>query len=922
MTRIVVAAKQDKTLLQDTQSKDVILSQPSIVQVGVTKDDVQSIVKDGNNIIINLKNGEKIVLENFFNPSAETTNSLAFPEKDGSFAVANFDAQGKFTNYSGLTELDGLLYKNATSNAVNQLDAYDSHTSSDFSFENLLSMNTVKAGLGILSAVGLGLWLLDDNGSTSTPANPDIVAPVTPTAVLNADAVSITGTGEAGSTIYVVDANEKVLASTTVDSSGNYSVKLSTALTDGNKVYLNAKDSAGNASKYVAVTGTKDTIAPDEPQAQLSDDGKVVSGKAEANSTINVYDPAGNLVGTAKANANGVFSVQVSPALTGGSVGTVVAVDSTGNKSTAHSIIAGKDTVAPNAPMIEVNKDGSSVKGTAEANAKVEIQDSTGKVIGTGTVDANGKFTVSISPVLASTDTAKIIIEDAAGNKSTPLDIKLGSDTLAPDKAVATLNTDGNLVTGTAEANAKVAVYDSSNNLLGTATVDANGQYSVTLSTSITDSKIGNVYVTDATGNKSDVTNVTGTKDTIAPSKAVVSDVVDAIGAETGSVKTGGATDDSKPTLSGTGEANATLTIYDNAKAIGVVTVPASGKWVYTPDVDLGLGSHSITLIQTDQAGNTSLVSDPYTFTVVEPVATASSVEVASTALSADVVPETVVATSASIPEITATTENLAVPNTASATAIGVNASSLKLATTSLVTNVDNSSDIHQDPIVSTSSVTSPEVVSTSDVTSKSVIQTASVADALALPENSVSPTSINTTVIPTAIDASSVVTDQATSVALPSAITTPEIAVTSASISNEPVTDTTVVTHAVDPTAELISSFANPISSFSLGSILEQSDLNGIDYSAPLGTATNVPSIADLLSDHQLNTASTVDSTINQAIHESAPDTVHTLAQSTEITAQPTTVVTPDADVLTHLISVGQRDDLFDLLNSNHSII
>ncbi len=854
MTRIVVAAKQDKTLLQDTQSKDVILSQPSIVQVGVTKDDVQSIVKDGNNIIINLKNGEQIVLENFFNPSAETTNSLAFPEKDGSFAVANFDVQGKFTNYSGLTELDSLLYKNATSNAINQLDAYDSHTSSDFSFENLLSMNTVKAGLGILSAVGLGLWLLDDNGSTSTPANPDIVAPVTPTAVLNADAVSITGTGEAGSTIYVVDANEKVLASTTVDSSGNYSVKLSTALTDGNKVYLNAKDSAGNASKYVAVTGTKDTIAPDEPQAQLSDDGKVVSGKAEANSTINVYDPAGNLVGTAKANANGIFSVQVSPALTGGSVGTVVAVDSTGNKSTAHSIIAGKDTVAPNAPMIEVNKDGSSVKGIAEANAKVEIQDSTGKVIGTGTVDANGKFTVSISPVLASTDTAKIVIEDAAGNKSTPLDIKLGSDTLAPDKAVATLNTDGNLVTGTAEANAKVAVYDSSNNLLGTATVDANGQYSVTLSTPITDSKIGNVYVTDATGNKSDVTNVTGIKDTIAPSKAVVSDVVDAVGAEKGSVKTGGTTDDSKPTLSGTGEANATLTIYDNGKAIGVVTVPASGKWVYTPDVDLGLGSHSITLIQTDQAGNTSLVSDPYTFTVVEPVATASSVEVASTALSADVVPETVVATS--------------------------------------------------------------------DVTSKGVVETASVADAIALPENSVSPTSINTTVIPTAIDTSSVVTDQATSVAIPSAITTPEIAVTSASISNEPVTDTTVVAHAVDPTAELISSFANPISTFSLSSILEQSDLNGIDYSAPLATATNVPSIADLLSDHQLNTASTVDSTINQAIHESAPDTVHTLAQSTEMTAQPTAVVTPDADVLTHLISVGQRDDLFDLLNSNHSII
>lgn len=629
MIRIVVAAKQDKILLQDSQSKTLILDQPSIIQIGVTQQEIKTLVKSGDNLIITLTNGEQIVLEHFFQADGVTTHSLVFPQPDGSFTLANFNESGKFTNYSGLQKLDTLLYEGAETANSRPLNAYEASATesvkSDFSLSNLFSSKTVKAGLGLAGAIGLGLALLDsDSGSSSSNTLPDMIAPKTPTATLSEDGKTIKGTAEANSTIYIVDKTEKVIATVQVDKDGNYSVTLPDALLNNNSLYINAKDKAGNASNYTQVTGTKDTIAPDAPQAQLNENGSIVTGHSEANATINVYDASGQLIGTAKANAQGQFSIAISPAITGSQTGTVEAIDSAGNKSESHKIEFGKDTLAPDLPKFEVAKDGASIKGTAEANAKVIIQDSTGTVIGTATVDANGKFTVAISPALDSAKTGKILIEDAAGNQSKSIEIKAEQDALAPEQPVANLNAEGTVITGTAEANAKISVYDSANKLLGSATADGNGQYTITLSTALTESKTGSVSATDAAGNQSPITTVTGTEDITAPSSPKISDVTDDVGTSTGSVVANGTTDDKRPVIAGTGEVGATLIVYDNNQAIGNVKVGTDGKWSFSFDHDLSLGSHSITTVQTDKAGNTSLVSDPRTFTVVEFVATSS----------------------------------------------------------------------------------------------------------------------------------------------------------------------------------------------------------------------------------------------------------------------------------------------------------
>ena len=64
MSRIVVIAKASQTVLKDTQASKINLMQPSYVQVAISKEDVASLTRSGNNCIIILKNGQKIIIEN------------------------------------------------------------------------------------------------------------------------------------------------------------------------------------------------------------------------------------------------------------------------------------------------------------------------------------------------------------------------------------------------------------------------------------------------------------------------------------------------------------------------------------------------------------------------------------------------------------------------------------------------------------------------------------------------------------------------------------------------------------------------------------------------------------------------------------------------------------------------------------------
>jgi hypothetical protein len=83
----------------------------------------------------------------------------------------------------------------------------------------------------------------------------------------------------------------------------------------------------------------------------------------------------------------------------------------------------------------ELNPEGTLLIGTAEANAKIEVKSADGQTtLGSGTVGADGKFSLSLSPALTDKNIAKIYIIDSSGNRSEPTDVFGAKDTIKPTK--------------------------------------------------------------------------------------------------------------------------------------------------------------------------------------------------------------------------------------------------------------------------------------------------------------------------------------------------------------------------------------------------------------------------------------------------------------------------------------------------------
>ncbi len=100
--------------------------------------------------------------------------------------------------------------------------------------------------------------------------------------------------------------------------------------------------------------------------------------------------------------------------------------------------------------------------------------------------------------------------------------------------------------------------------------------------------------------------------DTVAPSRPLIDGIYDDLAPQEGLIGSGGHTNDTTPTLSGTGEADAIIHIYDNGVEIGSVLADADGKWNFTPDPALSEGSHEFTVAAEDAAGNISTPSLPF----------------------------------------------------------------------------------------------------------------------------------------------------------------------------------------------------------------------------------------------------------------------------------------------------------------------
>ncbi|QWT46001.1 Ig-like domain-containing protein [Azospira inquinata] len=482
----------------------------------------------------------------------------------------------------------------------------------------------------------------------------------------------IKGTAEAGATIQVYD-NGSLLGSTTADSTGNWSYTPTTALTDGpHGITATATNGAGNTSPSTGVYGfSVDTTAPSGTTGALdpssdtgtlgdnltSDTTPTVTGAAEAGAQVEVTVNGKTYSTTADSTGHYSVTVPSSDALTDGSYTPSIKVtDAAGNSSTTQGTPFTIDHTAPTAPVITTVTDNvgavtgaltngattddatPTVQGTAEAGSTVAIYDGA-TLLGSTTADNNGNWTYTpATPLLTGSHGLTAVAEDAAGNQSgvsNRFDLTLiGSGAPAAPAILNVLDDVGPItgnvtkdsgvtddahpeIKGTAEAGATIQVYDNGT-LLGSTTADSTGNWSYTPTTALTDGPHGiTATATNGAGNTSPSTGVYGfSVDTTAPNAPVIKSVTDDVGAVQGTLHSGATTDDATPTLNGTGEAGATIKLYDGSTLLGSTTVDSNGNWTYTPTTPLTDGAHSLSATQTDVAGNTSPSTNNFPFTV------------------------------------------------------------------------------------------------------------------------------------------------------------------------------------------------------------------------------------------------------------------------------------------------------------------
>ncbi|MEH7094992.1 bifunctional 2',3'-cyclic-nucleotide 2'-phosphodiesterase/3'-nucleotidase [Neobacillus vireti] len=164
----------------------------------------------------------------------------------------------------------------------------------------------------------------------------DNIAPAAPTvAEVTDQSTKVTGNTEEGAKVEV-KADGQVIGTAVAGSGGTFAISIS-PLKAGTEVTVTATDVAGNKSAETKVV-VKDVTAPNAPVVgQIIAPAKSVTGKAEAGSTVKVYNGK-TLLGSAAADQNGEFTISFKSAQTYDTVLTFTATDAAGNTSEATSV--------------------------------------------------------------------------------------------------------------------------------------------------------------------------------------------------------------------------------------------------------------------------------------------------------------------------------------------------------------------------------------------------------------------------------------------------------------------------------------------------------------------------------------------------------------------------------------------------------
>jgi len=474
----------------------------------------------------------------------------------------------------------------------------------------------------------------DDAGNTASTEAQGTIDVTAPTISLNDPGINgdatptLSGLTNAvpGSTItFTVTDSAGVTQTftTTVAADGTFSVEVPDAVAEGTyNVTAEVTDGAGNTAQ-AETSGDYDSTSPSttvNQPAPTNDTTPNVSGETDAppgsEVIIVVTDSEGNeQTITTTVGADGTFNEDVPAELSEGEYTVNVTVTNPAGNSSTTTVTGEVDTTAPIIildPIGSTNDETPVINGDTDAEPGSEVtlaiihSDGSTQSI-TAIVQEDGSFSAEVPQALANGDfTVTATVTDEAGNtSSTTIDAVINSEapTVVIETGSPTNGSEG--IGGSSDApNSEVVVVitdSDGNSQTITATTDENGNFNVDFPAGSEEGEYEiEVTVTDSDGNSSTV-GTTTVLDTTPP-------IITVDPQTTGN--------DTTPTISGSSDlpegSEVVITIVDsqgNEQAL-TATIDENGNFAVDVEVALPEGDYEVTVEATDEAGNTTTVTE------------------------------------------------------------------------------------------------------------------------------------------------------------------------------------------------------------------------------------------------------------------------------------------------------------------------
>ncbi|MBJ9418807.1 Ig-like domain repeat protein [Acinetobacter oleivorans] len=340
--------------------------------------------------------------------------------------------------------------------------------------------------------------------------------------VLDLNGQNFTAQAEANTQVEVKNAAGEIIGSGYVDGAGNVSGYLYQVYLHGEELTFVVVDRAGNRSTEVKQNALTDDIAPNPIENILLDaNGQNFTAQAEANTQIEVKNAAGEVIGSGSTDSMGNASGYLYQVHLHGEELTFVVVDKAGNCSAEVKQNALIDDIAPNAiENIIFNENGQNFTAQAEVNTQVEVKNAAGEVVGSGYVDSAGNVSGYLNQVYLKGEELTFVVIDQAGNRSVEVKQAAFLDNTAPENATnLVFSEDGSYLTGMAEPNATIQIFDHNGQLVNqwNNNVNWDGTFNISLDSNYLHGEEFKVVVVDRAGNMSGGVTVKAPLDDIAP---------------------------------------------------------------------------------------------------------------------------------------------------------------------------------------------------------------------------------------------------------------------------------------------------------------------------------------------------------------------------------------------------------------------